>query len=71
MKKLFLFLFFTPTILLAQSLDVLFIGNSYTYANNMPQMVSELALSFGDTLILNLLLLVEQPLILILQTSIH
>ncbi len=50
MKKLFLFLFFTPTILLAQSLDVLFIGNSYTYANNMPQMVSELALSFGDTL---------------------
>jgi len=50
MKKLFLFLFFTPTILLAQSLDVLFIGNSYTYANNMPQMVSEIALSFGDTL---------------------
>ena len=50
MKKLFLFLFFTPTIILAQSLDVLFIGNSYTYANNMPQMVSELAFSFGDTL---------------------
>ena len=50
MKKLFLFFFLTPTILLAQSLDVLFIGNSYTYANNMPQMVSELALSFGDTL---------------------
>ena len=50
MKKLFLFLFFAPTILLAQSLDVLFIGNSYTNANNLPQMVSELALSFGDTL---------------------
>jgi len=50
MKKLFLFFFYTPTILLSQSLDVLFIGNSYTYANNMPQMVSEIALSFGDSL---------------------
>ena len=38
------------TILLSQSLDILFIGNSYTYANNMPQMVSNIALSFGDTL---------------------
>jgi len=50
MKKIFFFFFYTPTILLSQSLDVLFIGNSYTYANNMPQMVSEIALSFGDTL---------------------
>ena len=50
MKKLFLFFFYTPTILLGQGLDILFIGNSYTYANNMPQMVSEIALSFGDTL---------------------
>jgi len=50
MKKLFLFFFYAPTILLSQSLDILFIGNSYTYANSMPQMVSEIALSFGDTL---------------------
>ena len=50
MKKLFLFFFYAPTILLSQSLDILFIGNSYTYANNMPQMVSDIALSFGDTL---------------------
>ena len=50
MRELFFFLFYTPAILLSQSLDVLFIGNSYTYANNMPQMVSEIALSFGDTL---------------------
>ena len=50
MRKLFLCLFFIPTILFSQSLDVLFIGNSYTYANNMPQMVSEIALSLGDTL---------------------
>ena len=50
MKKLFFLFFYTPTILLGQSLDILFIGNSYTYANNMPQMVSDIALSFGDTL---------------------
>ena len=50
MNKLFFFFFYMPTILLSQSLDVLFIGNSYTYANNMPQMVSDIALSFGDTL---------------------
>lgn len=50
MKKLFLLFFYVPTILLSQSLDILYIGNSYTYANNMPQMVSEIALSFGDTL---------------------
>ena len=50
MKKLLLILLCTPIILFGQSLDVLFIGNSYTYANNMPQMISEIALSFGDTL---------------------
>jgi len=50
MRKILL-LFFFPVILTAQSLEVLFIGNSYTYANNMPQMVSEIALSFGDSLI--------------------
>ena len=50
MKRLFLVFFYAPIILLSQSLDVLFIGNSYTYANNMPQMVSEIALSLGDTL---------------------
>jgi len=50
MKKFFFLFFCSPAILLSQSIDVLFIGNSYTYANNMPQMVSEIALSFGDTL---------------------
>ena len=30
---------------------VLFIGNSYTYVNNMPQIVADLARSTGDTLI--------------------
>lgn len=30
---------------------VLFLGNSYTYVNNLPQLVHDLALSAGDTLI--------------------
>ena len=33
----------------AQSIDVLFIGNSYTYYNSLPQLFSDIALSFGDT----------------------
>ena len=33
----------------AQSIDVLFIGNSYTYYNDLPLLVSNIALSFGDT----------------------
>lgn len=31
--------------------NVLFIGNSYTYSNNLPQMLSDVALSQGDTVI--------------------
>ena len=31
--------------------NVLFLGNSYTSANNLPQMVEDIALSMGDTLI--------------------
>ena len=50
MRKLILLIFFTPITILGQSIDVLFIGNSYTYSNNMPQMVSDIALSLGDTL---------------------
>ncbi len=33
------------------SKKVLFIGNSYTYYNNMPQITADLALSTGDTLL--------------------
>ena len=29
---------------------VLFVGNSYTQVNNLPQMVSDIALSMGDTM---------------------
>jgi len=31
--------------------EVLFVGNSYTYVNDLPNLVNQIALSFGDTLI--------------------
>ena len=34
-----------------QSKHVLFVGNSYTEVNNLPQMVANVALSMGDTLV--------------------
>lgn len=34
----------------AKKLKVLFLGNSYTYVNNMPQIVANIALAMGDTL---------------------
>ena len=54
MKFRFLLLFF-PVLLSAQTntkkLRTLFIGNSYTYVNNLPQMIADIATSFGDTLL--------------------
>lgn len=51
MKKiLILILIFTSTLVFSQTKNVLFVGNSYTYINNMPQMVSDLAASVGDQL---------------------
>jgi hypothetical protein len=35
----------------SQTQHVLFVGNSYTYYNNMPQIVANIALSLGDELI--------------------
>src|SRR6185312_15598438 len=35
----------------AKTLKVLFIGNSYTFVNNLPQMVADVSSSMGDTLI--------------------
>lgn len=35
----------------AKKINVLFLGNSYTYRNNLPDLIKQLALSFGDTLI--------------------
>ena len=52
MKLTHVFFFFLITISInAQTKKVLFIGNSYTYYNNMPQLVADAALSVGDTLI--------------------
>lgn len=34
-----------------KKLNVLFLGNSYTYVNNLPQLVKDIALANGDTLV--------------------
>src|SRR5687768_8568222 len=46
-----LLLLFTGTNSTAQTRKVLFLGNSYTGVNNLPQLVHDAALSAGDTLI--------------------
>lgn len=46
----YLLIFFLPTVLFSQSYDALFLGNSYTFYNNMPAMVSSIADSMDDTL---------------------
>jgi len=52
MKKFLLVLFFIPLFVYSQQKkEVLFIGNSYTYVNNLPTLVEQIALTFGDTLI--------------------
>ena len=52
MKKSLLFLAIIPLLSFGQlRKEVLFIGNSYTYVNNLPDLVKQIALSFGDSLI--------------------
>ncbi len=52
MKKFLLVLFFIPLFVYSQQKkEVLFIGNSYTYVNDLPTLVEQIALTFGDTLI--------------------
>jgi PKD repeat protein len=46
-----LFLFFNTCINAQDTLRALFIGNSYTYFNNLPDIIKNLAVSNGDTLI--------------------
>lgn len=49
---LFILLFLSHTTASAQiSRKVLFLGNSYTYVNNLPQIIADAALSVSDTLI--------------------
>jgi len=52
MKKIVLLLL--PLSIFAQSYEVLFLGNSYTYSNNMPNMASQIATSLGDTLLVEM-----------------
>ncbi len=40
----------SSSILLGQEIDVLFLGNSYTGANNLPSLTAQLATSLGDTI---------------------
>jgi hypothetical protein len=51
MKKILFALLITATIQAnSQVKKVLFLGNSYTSVNNLPQLVKNIALSFGDTM---------------------
>jgi len=49
MRYFALSLFLLPLGLCAQQTSVLFIGNSYTYVNDLPNTLRQLALSLGDT----------------------
>ena len=50
MKNLFFYIvLFIANFTYAQSYDVLFLGNSYTYYNNLPEMISNIANDLGDT----------------------
>ena len=51
MRYLTIFLLFAQAAFYGQTRTVLFLGNSYTAANSLPQLTSSIALSFGDTLI--------------------
>lgn len=51
MKKLFLFLYLISSFSIAQvEKHVFFIGNSYTYSNNLPGLINQIALSKGNQL---------------------
>ena len=52
MKRILLFLAIIPFLSFGQiRKEVLFVGNSYTYVNDLPNLIKQIALSFGDTLI--------------------
>jgi hypothetical protein len=54
MKNLFTYILLLASVVLfsqSQTKRVLFIGNSYTYVNNLPQMIADMAATTNDTLI--------------------
>ena len=49
MRKIFFIVALTPIFVFPQQTkEVLFLGNSYTYVNDLPNMVKQISLSFGD-----------------------
>ncbi len=50
-KCLFILVIFPFVVFSQQKKEVLFVGNSYTYVNNLPVLVEQIALSLGDTLV--------------------
>lgn len=57
MKKLIIYFVLVQILIAVQigkaqkTLRVLFIGNSYTYSNSLPQLLADMALSTGDTIL--------------------
>jgi hypothetical protein len=52
LKKVISILILLPLLGFSQlKKEVLFVGNSYTYVNDLPNLVKQIALSFGDTLV--------------------
>ena len=49
-SRIFLLITLLVVVENTESLKVLFIGNSYTYVNDVPAMVKELATSAGENL---------------------
>lgn len=47
------FLLFGYGLFAQDTLSVLFLGNSYTYCNNLPELVQSLSASAGETLIVD------------------
>ena len=45
------FILFSEIIIGQITRRVLFLGNSYTYVNNLPQLIKDIALANGDTLV--------------------
>ncbi len=50
-KYVFIIFLFISTVIFGCTKTVLFIGNSYTFYNNLPDLISRIAESLGDTLI--------------------
>jgi len=50
-KQLLTIAAFLPTLLFGQTRNVLWLGNSYTASNNLPDLLYQLALSGGDTIV--------------------